>query len=139
MSRLTRDGTAKPVSRGQSLRGERGQGDVHFPCSADREQDYCQPYLLTLLIHTTLSCYMMCDYTYIHNTYISVKCQFHPWSQRGTQVSGLRHGGKPLLRPTGIQIATKPLPGPTNREHRKLIGVKTMSLGTNHIIYVMNR
>ena len=30
------------------------------------------------------------------------------------------HGDNPLLKPTGIQIATKPLPGPTNREHRKL-------------------
>ena len=29
---------------------------------------------------------------------------------------------------TGIQIATKPMPGTTNREHRKLIGVKKMSL-----------
>ena len=35
------------------------------------------------------------------------------------------HGDNPLLRPTEIQIATKSLPGSTNREHRKLIGVKT--------------
>ena len=40
-------------------------------------------------------------------------------------------GDNPLLKPTGIQIATKPLPGPTNREHRKHIGAK-MSLGTNY-------
>ena len=39
MSRLTRDGTAKPVSRDQFLRYERGQGDIHLPCSADHEQD----------------------------------------------------------------------------------------------------
>ena len=32
----------------------------------------------------------------------------------------------------GSKIATKPLPGPTNREHRKRIGVKTMSLATNY-------
>ena len=31
MSRLTRDGTAKPVSRDQILRRERGQGNIHFP------------------------------------------------------------------------------------------------------------
>ena len=31
----------------------------------------------------------------------------------------------PLLKPTGIQIATKSFPGPTTRE-RKLIGVKTI-------------
>ena len=43
MSRLTRDGTAEPVSRGQNLRHARGQGNVHFPCSADHEQDW-QPY-----------------------------------------------------------------------------------------------
>ena len=49
--------------------------------------------------------------------------------KRGTKVtnSGSHHGDNPLIKPTGIQIATKPLPGSTNREHRKLIGVK-MSL-----------
>ena len=30
MSRLTRDGTAEPVSRDQILRRERGQGNIHF-------------------------------------------------------------------------------------------------------------
>ena len=43
MSRLTRDGTAEPVSRDQILRHERGQGTIHFPRSADHEQDW-QPY-----------------------------------------------------------------------------------------------
>ena len=43
MSRLTRDGTAEPNSRGQTLRRERGQGKSYFPCSADHEQDW-QPY-----------------------------------------------------------------------------------------------
>ena len=43
MSRLTRDGTAEPVSQDQILRHARGQGDIHFPCSADHEQDW-QPY-----------------------------------------------------------------------------------------------
>ena len=56
MSRLTRAGTAEPVSR--VLGRERGQGNIHFPCSADHEQDWqlypADPY----------SCYM-CDYTYI--------------------------------------------------------------------------
>ena len=54
---------------------------------------------------------------------------------RGTKVNGSHHGDSPLLRPTGIQIATKSLPGPANREHRKLIGVKTMSLGMNYSFY----
>ena len=42
-SRLTRDGTAKPVSGDQILRCERGQRNVHFPRSADHLQDW-QPY-----------------------------------------------------------------------------------------------
>ena len=40
MSRLTRDGTAEPVSRDQILRHARGQGNIHFPYSADHEQDW---------------------------------------------------------------------------------------------------
>ena len=43
MSRLTRDGTAEPVSRDQILRHARGQGNINFPCSADHVQDW-QPY-----------------------------------------------------------------------------------------------
>ena len=56
VSRLTRDGTAEPVSRGQILRRERGQGNVDFPRSADHEQDW-QPYPVD-----PYSCYM-CDHT----------------------------------------------------------------------------
>ena len=62
MSRLTRDGTAEPISRDQILRHARGQGDVHFPCSADHEQDW-QPYPVDPYS-------AICDdHTYIH-TYI---------------------------------------------------------------------
>ena len=43
MGRLTRDGTAEPVSRGQSPRDVRGQGNIHFLCSTHHEQDW-QPY-----------------------------------------------------------------------------------------------
>ena len=43
MSRLARDETAEPVSRNQILRHARGQGNIHFPCSAGHEQDW-QPY-----------------------------------------------------------------------------------------------
>ena len=57
MSRLTRDGTAEPVSRDQILRREREQGSIHFPCSADHEQDW-QPYPVD-----PYSCYMY-DHTY---------------------------------------------------------------------------
>ena len=36
-----------------------------------------------------------------------------------------------VLKPTGIQIATKSFPGPTTRKHRKLIGVKTRSMSSS--------
>ena len=62
MSRLTRDGTAETVSRDQILRHERGQGNIHFPCSAAHEQDW-QPYPVD-----PYSCYMMCDHVYISLT-----------------------------------------------------------------------
>ena len=55
MSRLTWDGTADPVSRDQILRHERGQGNVHFSCSADHVQDW-QPYPVD-----PYSCFM-CDH-----------------------------------------------------------------------------
>ena len=64
MSRLTRDETAEPVSRDQILRHARGQGNIHFPCSADHEQDW-QPYPVDPYS-------AICDdHTYIHtHTYI---------------------------------------------------------------------
>ena len=64
MSRLTRDGTAEPVSRDQILRHAWGQGNIHFPCSADHEQDW-QPYPVDPYS-------AICDdHTYIH-TYSTV-------------------------------------------------------------------
>ena len=64
MSRLTRDGTAEPVSRDQILRHAQGQGNVHFPCSADHEQDW-QPYPVDPYS-------AICDdHTYIHTYSIS--------------------------------------------------------------------
>ena len=37
-----------------------------------------------------------------------IKCQSRLWSQRGNKVSnGSHRGDNPLLRPTGVQIATK--------------------------------
>ena len=49
---------AKPNSR-----HERGQGNIHFSCSADHVQDW-QPYPVD-----PYSCYM-CDHTYIHTCII---------------------------------------------------------------------
>ena len=43
ISRVTRDGTAEPNSRDQTLRRERGQEEFYFLCSADHERDW-QPY-----------------------------------------------------------------------------------------------
>ena len=68
MSRLTRDGTAEPVSRDQILRREHGrQGNKISPVQLTT----CRHGKLTRLIHTTHSSFYMCDHTYIH-TYIVV-------------------------------------------------------------------
>ena len=48
---------AEPVSRDQILRWERGQGNIHFPCSADHVQD-CG----NLTRFDPYSCYM-CGHT----------------------------------------------------------------------------
>ena len=45
-----------------------------------------------------------------------------------TNVNRSHRGDNPVLRPTGIQIAIKPLPGPINREHQKPINSKTSFL-----------
>ena len=64
MSRLTRDGTAEPVSRDQILRHARGQGNIHFPCSADHEQDWrpypVDPYSAICDGHTYIPIYIRC-------------------------------------------------------------------------------
>ena len=73
MSRLTRDGTAEPVSRDQILRRVRGQG------SADHEQDW-QPYPVD-----SYSCYMR-DHTYIQtyiNTFENGDGGGDPWTNTG--------------------------------------------------------
>ena len=59
MSRLTRDGTAEPVSRGQILRHARGQGNIIFPVQLTTSRIGN----LTGLIHTLL--YVMTIHTYI--------------------------------------------------------------------------
>ena len=62
MSRLTRVGTAEPVSRDQIPRHARGQGNIIFPCSADHEQDW-RPYPVDPYS-------ALCDdHTYIHTSY----------------------------------------------------------------------
>ena len=58
MTRLARDGTAKPVSRLKILRRDGGHAHFPFPCSDDHDQDW-QPYTVN-----SYSCYMR-DNTYI--------------------------------------------------------------------------
>ena len=59
MSRLTRDGTAEPVSRDQILRHARGQGNIIFPVQLTTSRIGN----LTRLIHTLL--YVITIHTYI--------------------------------------------------------------------------
>ena len=64
MSRLTRDGTAEPVSRDRILGRERGQGEIHFPFPADLEQDWqsypVDPYSALCDDHTHIHQYFSC-------------------------------------------------------------------------------
>ena len=75
MGRLTRDGAADPVSRDQILRREREQGNIHFSCSADHEQDWqpypVDPYLVPLLFVTMYVCMYAC--------HVCVCCVFFPF------------------------------------------------------------
>ena len=59
VSRLTRDGTAEPVSRDQIFRHARGQGNIIFPVQLTTSRIGN----LTRLIHTLAICD---DHTYIH-------------------------------------------------------------------------
>ena len=78
MNRLTRDGTAEPVSRDQVPRHARGQGNIQFPCSTDHEQDW-QPYPVDPYSAT-------CDdHTYIH-TVNPILCYYH----RGTRLNAMK-------------------------------------------------
>ena len=60
MSRLTRDRPAEPVPRDHISRHVRGRGNINFPCSADREQDW-QPYP----VDPCVLLYVMAIHTYI--------------------------------------------------------------------------
>ena len=61
MSGLTRNGTAGLLSRDQILRHERGQGNIHFPCS-DHEQDW-QSYPVDLYSAISSDDHTYIDYT----------------------------------------------------------------------------
>ena len=71
MSRLTRDGIAEPVSRNQFVRSERRQGNIHFVCSADHEQDWqpcpIDPYSCNMCDHTYITCMRPESHTQLPN------------------------------------------------------------------------
>ena len=84
MRKLTRDGTAEPVSRDQILRHERGQRINHFPCSAaDHEQDW-QPCPVVRAIHTNIVLHKTyrCSYTYICAYYTTTVNLVHTKKQQ---------------------------------------------------------
>ena len=72
---MTRDGTAKAVSRDQILRRERGQGKLHFPCSTDNEQDW-KPYPVDQYSAESG------DHTYIHTYAYNLDKTCHLWSHQ---------------------------------------------------------
>ena len=82
MSRLTRDGTAEPVSRDQILKHARGQRNNYVPSSADHEQDW-QPYPVDpySAICDDHACMHTCIHTYIHR---EDQCEWH----RMTRMTG---------------------------------------------------
>ena len=92
MSRLTRDGTVEPVSRDQPLKLKRGQGYIHFPCSADHEHDW-QPYPVDPYS-------AICD----DHTYIQTSCLFY--TLRLNLV--LTHGIPPAFR-GGVHLFIPPI------------------------------
>ena len=72
-----------------------------FFCPADHVPDWQPRVVVVVVVVFTLT-----DRASIIPSNIR-GCQSGTWSQRGTKVNGSHHGDNPLLRPTGIQIATK--------------------------------
>ena len=66
---LTRDGMVEPVSRDQILRRVRGEGNIHFSCSADHERAGLATFYPAVPYSAKCD-----DHTYIHtyiHTYLS--------------------------------------------------------------------
>ena len=81
MSRLTRDGTAEPVSRDQILRHARGQGNIIFPVQLTTSRignrtRVIHTLLYVMTIHTY--CVVMCNLinTYIHSIFLENQVKF---------------------------------------------------------------
>ena len=75
MSRLTRDGTAEPVSRDQILRHARGQGNIVFSVQLTTSRIGN----LTRLIHTLL--FVMTIHTYIHSSLVLCGENMHEFKE----------------------------------------------------------
>ena len=87
MTRLTRDGTAETASRDQICQARTGQGNIHFPCSADHEHSW-RPYpggLYSAIIgNDRVSCTTMCVcvcFLPIHSGH-QVRWTYQPGSHR---------------------------------------------------------
>ena len=80
MSRLTRDGTAEPVSRDQIPRHARGQGISIFPVQLTTSRIGN----LTRLIHTLL--YVMTIHTYIHECGVDFVGSYETLSEKSFSV-----------------------------------------------------
>ena len=95
MIKLTRDRTAEAVLRDQILRREQGQGNIHFPCSADHEE------VGNRLIYTLL--YKgWGDYTYIHVVHTQLYMLFIHIYNKWTVYSSL------FLIPFELKIRREP-------------------------------
>ena len=77
------------------------------PCLADHERDWL---VVVVVVDSHIQRIVLATEETTVTREVShrpIKCQSRLWSQRGTEVNGPHHGDDPLLRPTGIQIATK--------------------------------
>ena len=71
---FTRDGTTEPVSRNLQILGrEQGRGNLHFPCSADHEQDW-QPYPVDLYSTICVMTILHTQHYALHYKYSSALC-----------------------------------------------------------------
>ena len=79
-----------------------------FFCPADHVPDWRPRILLGMVIYPVVVVVFFTLTDRASTIPSSIRgCQSGTWSQRGTKVNGSHHGDNPLLRPTGIQIATK--------------------------------
>ena len=106
MSRLTRDGTAKLISRDQILRHARGQRNIIFPVQLTTSRIGN----LTRLIHTLL--YVMTIHTYIHTVDPMLLPSGNPFI--GTQLrdpinSGLTRWRMAVIMDAAAQLGRNPV------------------------------